>query len=295
MTSGPCGLWKQLMTSSTTKVQSPLLQQLRHGLEPEQFKNAWRDILEGWHRRELWATLGLHDVRQRYRRSTLGPFWITISMGVMVFALGLLYGQIFGQELHEYLPFLAAGFVIWGLLSEMILGGCTTFISAEGMIRQLNAPVSIYAYREVWSAVIAFVHNIWIFFAVAWWYDVGLSWNALWVLPAVLILLINGFWMALFFGLLSARFRDVPLIIGSVVQVLFFMTPVIWRPEMLPDRALFLQLNPFYHMVEILRAPMLGQTPAFENWLVVLLIAVFGWAVTLFFYSAYRWRIAYWV
>ncbi|WP_373508096.1 ABC transporter permease [Thiocapsa sp.] len=283
------------MTSSTTKVQSPLLQQLRHGLEPEQFKNAWRDILEGWHRRELWATLGLHDVRQRYRRSTLGPFWITISMGVMVFALGLLYGQIFGQELHEYLPFLAAGFVIWGLLSEMILGGCTTFISAEGMIRQLNAPVSIYAYREVWSAVIAFVHNIWIFFAVAWWYDVGLSWNALWVLPAVLILLINGFWMALFFGLLSARFRDVPLIIGSVVQVLFFMTPVIWRPEMLPDRALFLQLNPFYHMVEILRAPMLGQTPAFENWLVVLLIAVFGWAVTLFFYSAYRWRIAYWV
>lgn len=283
------------MSIDESRTPSPLLQQLRHGLKPDQISRALTDIRDGWARRELWATLGLHDVRQRYRRSTLGPFWITISMGVMVFALGLLYGQIFGQDLHDYLPFLAAGFVIWGLISAMILGGCTTFIMAEGMIRQLNAPVSIYAYREVWSALIAFAHNIWIFMVVAWWYDVDLSWHLLWLAPAMAILLINGFWMALFLGLLSARFRDVPLIVGSVVQVLFFLTPVIWRPEMLPDRALFLQLNPFYHMIETLRAPLLGHAPSVENWLAVISIAVLGWAVTLFFYSAYRWRIAYWV
>lgn len=283
------------MSIDESRTPSPLLQQLRHGLKPDQISRALTDIRDGWARRELWATLGLHDVRQRYRRSTLGPFWITISMGVMVFALGLLYGQIFGQDLHDYLPFLAAGFVIWGLISAMILGGCTTFIMAEGMIRQLNAPVSIYAYREVWSALIAFAHNIWIFMVVAWWYGVGLSWHLLWLAPAMATLLINGFWMALFLGLLSARFRDVPLIVGSVVQVLFFLTPVIWRPEMLPDRALFLQLNPFYHMIETLRAPLLGHAPSVENWLAVISIAVLGWAVTLFFYSAYRWRIAYWV
>ncbi|MCG6986116.1 MAG: ABC transporter permease [Thiocapsa sp.] len=283
------------MTSDSKKPRSPLAQQLRHGMKWEQIHKAFFDILQGWRRRELWGTLGLHDVRQRYRRSTLGPFWITISMGVMVFALGLLYGKIFGQDLHEYLPFLAAGFVVWGLISAMILGGCNAFIAAEGMIRQLNAPVSIYAYREVWSSLIAFAHNIWIFLAVAWWYDVDLGWNSIWVVPALFMLLVNGFWIALFFGLLSARFRDVPLIIASIVQVLFFLTPVIWRPDMLPDRALFLDLNPFYHMVEILRAPMLGHVPDLENWVAVLLITVFGWAITLFFYSAYRWRIAYWV
>jgi ABC-2 type transport system permease protein/lipopolysaccharide transport system permease protein len=272
-----------------------MLQQLRNGLKPEQLNKALGDIRKGWRRRELWTTLGLHDVRQRYRRSTLGPFWITISMGVMVFALGLLYGQIFGQDLDEYLPFLAAGFVIWGLISTMILSGCSCFISAEGMIRQLNAPVSIYAYREIWSSLIAFAHNIWIFVAVAWWYGVDFNWNSILAVPALLILLVNGIWMSLFFGLLSARFRDVPLIIASVVQVLFFLTPIIWRPEMLPGRALFLDLNPFYHMVEIIRAPMLGHSPALESWLAVFLIAVVGWAITLFFYSAYRWRIAYWV
>ncbi|WP_295404550.1 ABC transporter permease [uncultured Thiocystis sp.] len=283
------------MSTDAKQCESPLLSQFRHGLRREHIDNALRDIGAGWQRRELWMTLGLHDVRQRYRRSKLGPFWITISMGVMVLALGLLYGQIFGQDIHEYLPFLAAGFVIWGLISTMILDGCQAFIVAEGMIRQLNAPVSIYAYRGLWSVLIAFAHNIWIFFAVALWFSVELNWNFLWLLPAVVLLLLNGLWMSLLFGLLSARFRDVPLIIGSIVQVLFFITPVIWRPDMLPGRALLLHLNPLYHMVEIARAPMLGHPPALDNWLVVILLALLGWAITLFFYSAYRWRIAYWV
>lgn len=283
------------MVTDAQPSASPLISQLRQGLRREQIGHALRDIVAGWKRRELWMTLGLHDVRQRYRRSKLGPFWITLSMGVMVLALGLLYGQIFGQDLHEYLPFLAAGFVIWGLISTMILDGCQAFIVAEGMIRQLNAPVSIYAYRGIWSVLIAFAHNIWIFFAVALWYGIDLNWNLLWVLPAIVVLLLNGLWMSLFFGLLSARFRDVPLIVGSIVQVLFFITPVIWRPEMLPGRALLLDLNPLYHLVEIARAPLLGQPPGWENWLMVLIMTFVGWAVALFFYSAYRWRIAYWV
>lgn len=279
----------------TAPTPSPLLEPLRLGLQPQRLRRALQDLGAGWRRRQLWGTLGVHDVRQRYRRSTLGPFWITISMGVMVMALGILYGQIFNQELDEYLPYLAAGFVIWALISMMIQGGCQAFIASEGMIRQLNAPVSIYAYREIWSALIAFAHNIWVFWVVAWWYDLDLNWTMLWTIPALMVLLFNGLWIALLFGLLSARFRDVPLIVGSVLQVLFFLTPVIWRPEMLPDRALFLQLNPFYHMMELIRGPLLGQAPVLEHWLVLLLIALLGWSLTLWLYSAYRWRVAYWV
>ena len=283
------------MSSEILAGESPLLSQIRHGLRPDQIQRALHDIAAGWERRELWMTLGLHDVRQRYRRSKLGPFWITISMAVMVLALGLLYGQIFRQDLHDYLPFLAAGFVIWGLISSMVNEGCQSFIRSDGMIRQLNAPVSIYAYRNIWSNLIAFAHNVWVFFGVGLWYGVDLGWNLIWVPIALVVLLLNGLWISLLFGLLSARFRDVPLIVGSVIQVLFFITPVIWKPDMLPGRALLLDLNPFYHMVEIMRAPMLGQPPDLGHWLSVLSILVVGWAVTFFFYSAYRWRIAYWV
>ncbi len=106
---------------------SSIIEQLHIGISLANIKKALHDIQSGWARRELWSTLGMHDVRQRYRRSTLGPFWITISLAVMVFALGLLYGQIFGQDLREYLPFIAVGFVIWNLISTLILKGCETF------------------------------------------------------------------------------------------------------------------------------------------------------------------------
>ena len=283
------------MTSVAHPEPPPRFHPYHQDSKARPFRNALLDIVAGWQRRELWATLGLHDVRQRYRRSTLGPFWITFSMGVMVFALGLLYSQILKQDLHDYLPFLAAGFVIWGLISALILDGCQIFIAAEGMIRQLNAPLSIYAFRSVWSVLIAFAHNIWIFMLVAWWYDLAPTWHMLWALPALLLLLINGCWMSLLFGLLSARFRDVPLIVGSVIQVFFFMTPVIWRPDLLPQRALILEYNPFYHMVEILRAPLLGLAPEWYTWRAVILLTLGGWAVTLYFFTNYRWRIAYWV
>ncbi len=162
-------------------------------------------------------------------------------------------------------------------------------------MRQLSAPVSIYVYRSVWSNLITFAHNIWIFVLVALWFQVSPAWSMLWAIPALFLLLVNGLWVGLLFGLLSARFRDIPLIIASIVQVMFFITPVIWKPSMLPGRALFLDLNPFYHLVEIVRAPLLGQAPNLENWIAVLLITAIGWGLTLFFYTAYRWRVAYWV
>ena len=268
---------------------------MRHLFNRTQFVKALDDIVQGWRARELWGTMGLHDARQRYRRSFLGPFWITISMGIMVAALGLLYGAIFKLELRIYLPYLACGFVIWGLISGLIQDGTKSFISSGHLMRQLRVPVSIYVYRAMWSNLVTFAHNIWIYVFVAWWFDVFPGWEVLWALPGFVLLTINALWIGLLLGLTSARFRDIPLIVANVVQVMFFITPVIWKPSMLPDRALFLELNPFYHFMEILRGPLLGSTPGVENWLVAIAITLIGWGITLFFYTGYRWRLAYWV
>jgi ABC-2 type transport system permease protein/lipopolysaccharide transport system permease protein len=269
--------------------------QLKQGLTSRNLNKALLDITNGWRRYALWGTMGLQDIRQRYRRSIIGPFWLTISMGVMVGALGILYGAIFKQDLHNYLPYLAAGFVTWGLISSLVMDGARAFISAEGLIKQLNAPLSVYVYRAVWSNLIIFAHNVWIYVVVALWFGSLPGWQLLLVIPGVFVLMLNGLWMGLLLGLLSTRFRDIPQIVASIVQVMFFITPIIWRQEMLPGRALFLDLNPFYYMVEIVRAPMLGQLPPLEIVLGVLLITVVGWALALFFYTVYRWRLAYWV
>lgn len=284
------------MDQVSSKPPSWLVIQFRYVLNSVQFRKALRDIGQGcWQRWELWGTMGFHDIRQRYRRSLLGPFWITISMGIMIGTLGLLYSTIFKVETQEYMPYLTAGFLVWGLLSTLILDGTNVFIASEGLIRQLAAPLSIHVYKVLWTNLIILAHNIWIFVFVALWYQLNPGWTVLLAAPALLLFLINGLWIGLLLGMLSARFRDIPLIVTTILQVAFFITPVFWKPDMLTGRMMLLHANPFYYFVEIMRAPLLGNVPQAEHWISVLVITVLGWGITLLFFTAYRWRLAYWV
>ena len=282
--------------SASPNPQAPwLLSQLKASVDPGQFGLALRDLTQGARRWPLWGFLGYHEIRQRYRRSVLGPLWITISMGVMILALGLLYGAIFRLDLADYLPYLTLGFIIWGLLSSFITDGLQVFIKSDGFIRQMAAPLSVHVYKMVWSNLIIFAHNLLVFVLIALWFQVPVGWGLLIAPLALTLLVVNGVWIGLLLGLLSARFRDIPLIVANVVQVLFFLTPIVWKPDMLPGKTPFVDANPLFHLVEILRGPLLGQPMALESWVFVGGITLVGWALTLLALTAYRWRIPYWV
>jgi ABC-2 type transport system permease protein/lipopolysaccharide transport system permease protein len=181
--------------------------------------------------------------------------------------------------------------LLWGI----VLDGTRAFVEAEGMIHQLAAPLSMHIYAVLWSNLIILAHNIVIYVVVLLWFHIVPGWIAVLSIPGIVLVLLNGLWMGLLFGLLSARFRDIPQIIASLVQVVFFVTPIIWQPEMLKGRTMILDWNPFYHLVEIVRSPLLGEPPSTESCGAVLVILACGWGVTLAFYTVYRWRLAYWV
>ena len=273
----------------------PLYVHLQQGLNSSNFHKALHDVAHGWHRWTLWGTMGIQDIKQRYRRSTLGPFWLTISMGIMIASLGFVWGTLFKQQMDEYLPYLCAGFILWALISTLILEGTTCFIAGEGIIKQLTAPLSIHVYRILWRNLIIFLHNIVILVLVLAWYGKNPGWVALLSLPALVLLLLNGAWVGLLLGLLSARFRDIPQIVASIVQVMFFLTPIMWKPDMLPERQFILDINPFYYALTIVREPLLGVAPSGQEWLVILAITIAGWAVAMLLYTVYRWRLAYWL
>ena len=243
----------------------------------------------------LWVRLGWQDVMLRYRRSMIGPFWLTISMGIMVFALGFVYGGLFGMELKRYLPFLTIGFLVWGLITAALNEGCQTFIESEGIIRQIDLPLSMFPLRVIWRNLIIFLHNAVIYVVVVAVFDVVLDWSLLLIIPGLFLLLANALWSATLLGILSARFRDLPQIVASVLQVAFFITPIIWMPEAATTRPLLIEANPFYHFIELMRAPMLGHAPTLTNWGVVLVITLLGWGGTFLFYRRFHGRIAYWV
>lgn len=258
---------------------------------------ALKDIVAAIRRYPLVGMLGWQDVRQRYRRSTLGPFWLTISMGVLIATIGVVFGQIFSTPMTEFLPFLAAGLILWGFISSVVTEGCTGFISAEGIIKQLPIPLFVHIARVVWRNTIILGHNILIFPLVLLAVGKPLSWLALISIPGFILVVFNLTWVALIFGVICARYRDLPQIVGSILQVCFYLTPIIWMPALLPQRSglSLLDLNPLFHLLEIVRSPLLGQAPTVTNWIVSSVLALAGWLAALSLYGRYKRRIAYWL
>ena len=264
------------------------------------FARAWADLVDGFGKRELWLHLGWQDIKQRYRRSVLGPFWITIATGTMAGALGGLYSVLFHLPLAEHLPYVTLGLIVWNLINASILEGADVFVANEGLIKQLPTPLSVHVYRLVWRQVLLFGHNIIIFVIIAIIFPQPWKWTDLAVIPALALLVANCIWVALCFGILATRYRDISPLLFSLVQLLFYMTPIIWNDQMLRDQgagtwATIIEFNPLLHYVDIVRAPLLGADQEWRHWAVVLGLTVVGWTVTLFAMRQYRARVPYWV
>jgi ABC-type polysaccharide/polyol phosphate export permease len=193
------------------------------------------------------------------------------------------------------LPFIATGLIFWGLLTACINDGTVMFISAESYIRNVPMPISVHFYRMRARNVMVWGFNMAIYLVVAVWFQLVPNWNILLFIPGFIVFLINAAWISLAVGVLSTRFRDIPQVIVNMIQVVFFMTPIFWSPESLPHRPAFVALNPFYHLIEIVRAPLLGGVAPPLSWGFCLSMGVGGTAFAAWLYRRAHSRIAYWV
>jgi lipopolysaccharide transport system permease protein len=258
-------------------------------------QQAFADLIGGARLYELWSRFAFHDIRQRFRRSVLGPFWLTLSMGIMVGAMGLVFSTLFQQDMGKTLPYIATGLIFWGLLTSCINEGTAMFISAESYIRNVPMPISVHFYRMLARNVMIWGFNMAIYLVILVLFQLTLGWNILLFIPGFALFLVNAAWISLAVGVLSTRFRDIPQVIVNLIQVVFFITPVFWSPESLPHRPAYVTLNPFYHLLEIVRAPLLGGTAPALSWTICLGMAVIGVGATAWLYRRSHSRIAYWV
>lgn len=266
------------------------------------FSASWRDLARGYGQRQLWLQLGWQDIKQRYRRSTLGPLWITIATGAMALALGLLYSLLFQQELSYFLPHVTVGLIIWAFISGCVKEGSTVFIENEGLIKQLPSALSVHVYRLVWRQLLFLAHNmvIWLILVLVFRPDLG--WDFFLVFPALALLVVNGVWVTMFFGIVATRYRDVAPLLDSLIQLVFYMTPIVWTTKTLEDqggavaeRARIAELNPLYHYLEIVRAPLTGQPLDAYHWWIVLACTAAGLVLALLAMRQWRSRVSYWV
>lgn len=255
------------------------------------------DVLEGLRSIKLPVYLALSDIRQRYRRSSLGPFWISISMGVTVACIGLIFGNLFKTPMQEFLPFLSCGLILWSFISSVINEATLVFPSSQGIIRQLPIPLFVHVERMILRNLYIFFHNLIVLPLVYLCVGKGITLNILFFPVGLFILILNLGWLSLILSIVCARFRDLTQIVASVLQVLFYVTPIIWMPTLLPERTsvMLLEPNPFFHLIEIVRAPLLGTLPTYTNLLWSVFYCFTGWIFALYFFNKYRDRIAFWL
>ncbi len=253
------------------------------------------DAYQGFRAWRLWSALGWNDIRQRYRRSVLGPFWITISMAVLVAVLGYIYSHIFKMEIQTYLPFLALGFIFWGFLSSTITECCEAFRENNQIIKQIKVPYSVHILRVLWRNLIVLLHTISIFIPISIVFSLMPSPDILLVIPGLLMLCINLAWLGLFLAVLSTRFRDVSLIVATIVQIAIFATPIMWPVSSVGDNTFIVDINPVYHLIDLVRAPLLGQRPAQLSWIVSIGMALGGSLLALRVFQRSRRQIVYWL
>lgn len=245
--------------------------------------------------RLAWA-LGWLDIRLRYRGSMLGPFWLTISTGVMVAALGVLYSTLFKINLRDYLPFLALSQVLWGFLAALVSESCTVFTEAEGVIRSVRMPFFVFSMRTLIRNIIALGHNIVVIVVVFAIFRMWPSWEALMAIPGLLVWVVDALALTLLLGAFCARFRDIQPIVNSVMQIAFFMTPVIWKPDQLGAAGIEkLALNPFFDLLEIVRGPILGSNIAITTWIGAIGYSVVLCAISWAFFVRARGRVTFWI
>lgn len=262
---------------------------------PRRRARALDDLSGGFRRWRLARALAWLDIRNRYRGSVLGPFWLSLSTAVMLVGLGVLYSILLRVEVRDYLPFLGISLICWNLIAQTVTDACTAFTAAEGPIRQMPLPYTVHVLRVVLRNAIIAAHNLPLIVIIFLIFGLVPDWGLL-LLPLGLLLLgINAFAVSMLLGMVCARFRDVAQIVTSLMQIAFFMTPIIWKPDALKESAWIVLFNPFYVIMETVRAPLIEGGGSILVWVAAILATAVIAAISFAFFVRFRGRVAFWV
>jgi ABC-type polysaccharide/polyol phosphate export permease len=256
---------------------------------------AFADVIVGLRAWRLWSKFAWHDMVARYRRSWVGPFWLVLTTAIFVGAMSLVYSTLFHMSVREYVPFVAAGIVSWGFIAATASESVATFVEAETYIRQVRVNLFVYVFRVVWRNVLVFAHQ----FAVVLIVLILFGKFTLLTLPlaifGIFLFLLQAVWVAPLLGLLGTRFRDLQPIITNLLQVMFFVTPVLWPASLLGPRQWIADINPLQSLIAILREPLLGVVPSMKDYLYVIAITAAGFVLATLIYGRFRLRVVYWL
>jgi len=247
-------------------------------------------------RRDVWLLLSLYDIRARYKRTVIGPFWLTLGTAITVLGMGVVWSSIFGMNITEFLPYVAVGMVIWTYLSSVLNEGCAAFSSQAGIIHNVKMSYFVYIMTLIFRNLVILLHNCFVIVAVFVLCGQTINLEVLWIIPGLILMILHSFWVCMIMGIVAARYRDIASIVGSITVLIMLVTPIMWKIDMLKgNRQLIALVNPFAHMINIIRDPLLGSPPSLESYIILTGLLFVGFSIACDLYRRCANFVVYWM
>ncbi len=261
-----------------------------------QAQKAIDDLRQGFMNWPVFLLIGLTSIKARYRRSKVGQFWITISMAITVLTIGVVWSYLWKMPIEDFLPYIAISYIVWLYMTGVLADGTILFISQAHYLREIRLPKSAYLFADITKHLIILGHNLLILLPVYLLFGLPFNTNTLMIIPAFLLTTTALLSVSMIVAIIGLRYRDVSSMIASIIQIGFFVTPVIWKPDLMPPELLrYMIFNPFAVFLEILRAPMLGNSSSLLYWQVAVGLTLFSLILSFVIFARFRSRITYWL
>lgn len=257
----------------------------------------YRSFYESLKQSEYWTYSTWLRFGLKYRKTLLGPIWLAVGPALFVVFLGYLYSDVMSVELSLFVPHLAVGYIVWTLFSGFVVNASTVYVRRRSEILQGVMRLTDLSLADTFQVFLTFLHQCVVIVGVFLFFRVVPTPYALVSIIGLYLILLNGLWLSVALGILGARFRDLAEIISAIMRLFFFITPIIWMPIDGKGGVLgnFLILNPFYHFLTIVRAPLLGRPIDNATWGVVLSITVIGFLFASIVYERASKQVSLWV
>jgi len=258
-------------------------------------KDGIQEVKQALLSREQWFYMANQDIKLRYRRSIIGPWWVTISTGLMILILGFLWSHIFNQTINNYLPYFTIGFVVWNWMSAQVLDSAAGFREFQGVIKQIKLPFAIFILRLNMRQGLILLHNSLIIILILSLMGKQFHWINLMAIPQLFLIQCNLTFLSIIITIFCTRYQDMTQVINVATQIIFFFTPILWQIETLKNRVFLAEWNPIYHWIELIRAPLLGNIPTISNYIWSSLSLIILFLLAIYYLGRYRSRIALWL
>jgi lipopolysaccharide transport system permease protein len=212
-----------------------------------------RNLTELYQYRALLLALAVRELKARYRASVLGFLWTFLNPTLNMLVYVLVFGVLMRSAVPNYPYYLFSGLIPWIFFASSVMGGTTSISDRRDLLTKVRFPAQVLPATVVLTNLINFLLSVPLLVGLGLFFGVLPTWHLVFLVPVLLVQTFFTLALTYLLAALNVAFRDLQHIVGNLVQMAFFLTPVLWDLKSVPaiggmtpeeTQVLILQLNP---------------------------------------------------